>query len=131
MEIELFTLCEFVDNENGKLTIVNTIDDIMAAKLPWRAYFGVAIKLKFEEENITDADSIKLCIHSKEHPETKLFEADTPLPKHTQQTRMTIGGNIKGLVFQDRGEHCFEISINQEIIFTNIFNVIVTKDVVQ
>jgi hypothetical protein len=46
MEIEIFTLCDFAQDNNGKLTIVGTFDKVFTTQLPVRQNCCVVIKMR-------------------------------------------------------------------------------------
>jgi hypothetical protein len=46
MEIEIFTLCDFAQDNSGKLTVVGTFDGIHSKQFPFvQANFSVACRL--------------------------------------------------------------------------------------
>src|SRR5678816_2160053 len=51
MEIEIFTLCDFAQDNSGKLTVVGTFDGIYSKQFPFvQANFSVACRLRFSEK---------------------------------------------------------------------------------
>src|SRR5678815_2114453 len=51
MEIEIFTLCDFAQDNNSKLTVVGTFDSIHSKQFPFvQAGFSVACRLRFSEK---------------------------------------------------------------------------------
>jgi hypothetical protein len=53
MEIEIFTLCDFAQDNSGKLTVVGTFDGIHSKQFPFvQANFSVACRLRFSEKEI-------------------------------------------------------------------------------
>jgi len=53
MEIEIFTLCDFAQDNNSKLTVVGTFDSINSKQFPYvHGNFSVACRLRFSEKEI-------------------------------------------------------------------------------
>ncbi|HEU4860964.1 MAG TPA: hypothetical protein VFT15_14055, partial [Chitinophagaceae bacterium] len=51
MEIEIFTLCDFAQDNNSKLTVVGTFDSIHSKQFPFvQQSFSVACRLRFSEK---------------------------------------------------------------------------------
>ncbi|WP_304224395.1 hypothetical protein [Gracilinema caldarium] len=49
MKVELYTLCDFAQENNGKLTIVGTFDTIVAKVFPMtHQSFALAVRLRFD-----------------------------------------------------------------------------------
>lgn len=123
MKIELFTLCEFAANNNGKLTIVDTIDSFIADKFPWRAYFGIALKLGLDSDIKHSGNdrpfSIYLC---KEGENERLFTAETML-NTVKDDKVVLAANIKGLIFKSPGIYHFYLKMDDTILEDYIFEV--------
>lgn len=122
MAVDLFALCDYAKNDGGRLTIVDTFDNIKAEKLPWRAYFGFAIKMhvNFEELN---GDELVLKILSKAKPDSPLFCTSAKLSTDRKKGCISIAGNLKGLLFEKVGSHVFKVFLEGQEIFSRDFNV--------
>ena len=60
MEIEIFTLCDFAQDNNSKLTVVGTFDSIYSKQFPFaQQSFSVACRLRFSEKE-TGAHDMRL-----------------------------------------------------------------------
>lgn len=125
MTIELFTLCDFASNENGRLTIVNTLDNLTVGKLPWRAYIGFAIKGIIITEQPADT-TLELSIFPKGNEDAKLFEASSPIANKTG--RFAAAGNLRGLIFDNEGDYIFRIASSNGLKSDYPFNVTAKKD---
>lgn len=120
MDFELYTLCEYASNNDGSLTIVNTIDTINAAQFPWRAYFGVAVKANITEP-LPDETTMAFTIFKEDDPDNILFSTISPFGNTVG--RFVAAGNIKGLIFQSPGKYCFRISIGDTLNKDYMFEV--------
>lgn len=124
MTLELFTLCEYASNVEGKLTIVNTLDSIIAEKLPWRAYFGFAIKGLIKQEHLVDT-KLSLSIF-QENSEATLFE--TTFPVIDKIGRFAAAGNLRGLIFEREGNYIFRVSTTDGLNIDYQFAVVLSKN---
>lgn len=124
MNIELITLCEGAFNTNGRLTIVNTIDDIIANSLPWKAAIGLAVKIGIPagekgEHNLSisfiteDGSAI---LHN--------LTANINLPFDGKDGHLVAATNIQGLSFPSYGQYFIEISVDGKPIHRLGFKVI-------
>lgn len=116
MKIELFTLCNYAANNNGKLTIVDTFDRFTADKFPWRAYFGIALKLRLNSE-IKESEqeshfSMYIC---KDGEEERLFTAETII-NTIKEDKLVLAANIKGLIFKSAGTYHFYLHLNDTLL---------------
>lgn len=122
MTVELFALCDFAKNDGGRLTIVDTFDNIRAEKLPWRAYFGFALKVRVNPEDLNGKE-LTLKILSQQKPDAPLFCTTTTLAADGKKGILAIAGNPKGLLFENAGSHDFKVYLDNQEIFSHTFNV--------
>lgn len=123
MKIELFTLCNFAANNNGKLTIVDTIDSFVADKFPWRAYFGIALKLKLDSEVKESGDDNRFAMYlCKEGESERMFTAETMLDT-VKDDKVVLAANIKGLIFKSAGIYHFYLKLGETILEDYTFEV--------
>ena len=122
MTIELFALAEYVSNHNGRLTIIDTFDAIVAEKFPWRAYFGIAVKIGLSPEE-SSKDSLTMRILADDG--MVIFDAATKLnlPDKEKAGKLVIASNVKGLIFPRSGNYSLEISSDSELIGRFLFEV--------
>ncbi len=119
MKVDLFTLCDYASNNNGRLCIIDTFDEIVADNFPWRAYFGVALKLRISEDE-KNGGEVRMIIADENGVD--IFNAITPLTEG--YGKLTMAGNIKGLIFDIPGEYKFTVSYNGSVIIEKKFDVI-------
>ena len=122
MTVELFVLCDYAKNDNGRLTIVDTFDSIRAARLPWRAYFGFALKMQASPDDL-DGKELTLKIASQENPDAVIFETVTKLTSSQKKGSLSIAGNLKGLIFEQSGLHDFKVLLGGQEIYSHPFMV--------
>ncbi len=117
MEIEIFTLSDFAQDNNSKLTIVGTFDSIHAKQFPaTHAACSVACRLRFAAKEsgshsfklrLTDADSKELI---------KPVEGNMNIgaPANGQFSSVNFVINFNQLKFEKPGRYSFELLIDEE-----------------
>lgn len=136
MRIELFCLCDYASNEDGHLTVVRTLDEIVIDKEPWRAYFGFALKglvINPQPVNTKIHLSIRKVIESPDPEEAEkltettqpVFETSAPLGDKTG--KFVAAGNLRGIIFNTPGSYRFRISIEERVIEDYYFKVTLAK----
>lgn len=117
MEIEIFTLCDFAQDNNGKLTVVGTFDGINTKQFPFtQASFSVACRLRFAEKE-TGAHDIRLRfidIEGKELLQPIQGQMNIPKPTNGQYSTINLVFNIGQLKFDKAGRYSFELFIDDE-----------------
>lgn len=114
MKVTLFTLCNYASNNNGQLTIVDTLNGLSAIKFPWRAYFAIAVNIIFEGDIQGDKDFEMEIVKFGDNK--KLFSAVQKVNFKNDIKNLAVAANIKGLVFNSAGTYVFRIYIDNEII---------------
>ena len=122
MTVDIFALCDYAKNDNGRLTIVDTFDSIRAAKLPWRAYFGFALKLQVTPDDL-DGNELTLKISNQANLDVAIFETSTKLISGQKKGSLSIAGNLKGLIFEQAGSYDFIVFLNGQEIYSHPFMV--------
>lgn len=119
MKIELITLCEYAVNHNGTLSIINTIDSFTFDKLPWRAYFGFAIKGIIKHPR-PEETNLKIQIIRNDNQQV-MFEVLTPIKE--KAGRFAAAANLRGLIFEKAGEYILKITTDNGLCEEYGFNV--------
>lgn len=124
MKIELITLCEGAFNTNGRLTIVNTIDDILAKSFPWKAALGLALKIGIPaEEKGTHDLSVSFTTEDGSSVLHNLTASFT-MPFDGMDGHLVVATNIQGLSFTKSGRYFVDITIDKELLHRLGFRVI-------
>lgn len=118
MRVELFTLCEGAFNTNGRLTIVNTFEDIVSEQYPWRGQIGMALKILFPREEAGGFDlSVQIKAKDIEQP---LHEIKGHLDINHQgegnDVHLAMCSNIQGVVLTKPGDYEVVIIVNGNIL---------------
>lgn len=117
MEIEIFTLCDFAQDNNSKLTVVGTFDSIQSKQFPF-AYgnFSVACRMRFSEKE-SGVHDLRLRFINKEGEEIiKPIEVQLNIqpPRNGQYSAINAVFNFNQLNFQKAGRYSFELYIDDE-----------------
>lgn len=117
MEIEIFTICDFAQDNNGKLTVVGTFDGINSKQFPFtQANFSVACRLRFAEKE-TGTHEIRLRfidIDGKELLQPIQGQMNIPKPTNGQYSTVNLVFNLSQLKFEKAGRYSFELYIDDE-----------------
>lgn len=100
MKLEMLAIGNYASNNQGHLTIVETFDALKADKFPWRAYFGVAAKVRFDEGE--SRKNFSIIIKSADVSKKPIFQVESEAPL-SPGGKLVMAGNIKGLVFEEAG----------------------------
>lgn len=127
MKSEIVTLCEYASEHNGRLTIVDTFDAIIATKFPWRAYFSVASKIDLMGCK-KDYKIVSMRIISAKDSNKVVFEASSPFNHPESFGKLNMVANFKGLIFEEQGEYLFHVLFDNTVIAECVFKVILKND---
>ena len=117
MEIEIFTLCDFAQDNNSKLTIVGTFDSIYAKQFPvTHPSCTVACRLRFAAKEAGDHDFKLRMIDSKgvECIQPVLGNINIPVPVNGQMATLNLVFNFNQLQFTGAGRYSFELYLNSD-----------------
>jgi len=117
MEIEIFTLCDFAQDNNSKLTIVGTFDSIYAKQFPViHPSCAVACRLRFAVKEAGDHDLKLRMIDSngKECITPIQGNINIPVPANGQMATLNLVFNFNQLQFITAGRYSFELYLNND-----------------
>ena len=115
MEIEIFTLCDFAQDNQSKLTIVGTFDSIQSKQFPTtHPACTVATRLRFAAKEAGAHDfKLRLIDRSgKEIIEPIGGNVSIPVPPNGQIATINIVVNFNQLHFEKAGRYSFELYID-------------------
>jgi hypothetical protein len=117
MEIEIFTLCDFAQDNNNKLTVVGTFDSIHSKQFPFiQQSFSVACRLRFSEKEVGEHDMRLRFIDGKGKEFIKPVEGKMNIaePKNGQYSAVNLVFNFNQVKIEKPGRYSFELYINDE-----------------
>lgn len=117
MEIEIFTLCDFAQDNNSKLTVVGTFDSIHSKQFPFvQAMFSVACRLRFSEKEIGSHDIRLRFIDGAGAELIKPITGQMNIaqPRNGQYSAVNLVFNFNQLKFEKDGRYSFELYIDEE-----------------
>ncbi|HEX6846396.1 MAG TPA: hypothetical protein VF144_05435, partial [Chitinophagaceae bacterium] len=112
MEIEIFTLCDFAQDNSGKLTVVGTFDGINSKQFPFvQANFSVACRLRFSEKETGQHDMRLrfIDVNAKELLQPIEGKMNIPKPTNGQYTTINLVFNLSQIKFDKAGRYSFEL----------------------
>ncbi|HLG38032.1 MAG TPA: hypothetical protein VI461_00140 [Chitinophagaceae bacterium] len=117
MEIEIFTLADFAQDNNSKLTIVGTFDSIHSKQFPFsHPSCSVATRLRFSEKESGSHDFKLRLIDAEGKEIIQPIEGNIniPTPKNGQVTSINVVANFAQMKFEKAGRYSFELYIDGE-----------------
>ena len=117
MEVEIFTLCDFAQDNNSKLTVVGTFDSIHSKQFPFvQQSFCVACRMRFSEKE-TGPHDIRLRFTDGNKVELiKPIEGQMNIAqsKNGQYSAVNLVFNFNQVKFEKAGRYSFELYIDDE-----------------
>ncbi len=123
MKLEICTLCEYASEHNGRLTIVDTFDAIVALKFPWRAYFHFAAKINMSD-NQKEYQKIRMLIIKSDDDCEVLFDTNGSYNHIDKAEKMNLLAGFKGIIFNSLGEYKFQVFFDDELVVNHPFKLI-------
>ena len=115
MEIEIFTLADFAQDNNSKLTIVGTFDSIQSKQSPvTHPACAIACRLRFAAKETGEHEFKLRLIDAKGKETIKPIEGNINIgePPNGQFSSINIVVNFNQLKFDDAGRYSFELYID-------------------
>lgn len=119
MKLEICTLCEYASEHNGRLTIVDTFDAIVASKFPWRAYFHFAAKISIESDQ-KEYQKIRMLIMKSDSFEI-LFDTSGSYNYVDKTEKINLLAGFKGIIFIAPGEYKFQVYFDDDLVIDHPF----------
>ena len=117
MEIEIFTLCDFAQDNGGKLIIVGTFDSMQAKSFPVRhSACSIACRLRFSKKEFGPHTVTIRFIDTDNKELVQPLEAEIMVqePVATQHSTINLVINYNNIEFKTAGRYFFELSIDGE-----------------
>lgn len=117
MEIEIFTLADFAQDNNSKLTIVGTFDSIQSKQFPVaHPACSIACRLRFGVKEVGGHEFKLRLIDSegKEMMPTITGNINIGNPPNGQFSSINIVVNFNQLKFDTAGRYSFELFIDDD-----------------
>jgi len=116
MEIEIFTLADFAQDNQSKLTIVGTFDSIQPKQFPYvHPACAIATRLRFaEKEKGVHNFKLKLIDANGEEIVPPIEGNINVMPTNHQYSAINIVINLNQLNFEKEGRYSFELYIDDD-----------------
>jgi hypothetical protein len=115
MEIEIFTLADFAQDNNSKMTIVGTFDSINSKQFPaTHPACSIACRLRFSSKEAGSHDFKLRLIDANGKETIKPIEGNINIaePANGQFASINIVVNFAQLQFEKTGRYSFELYID-------------------
>ena len=117
MEIEIFTLCDFAQDNSGKLTVVGTFDGINSKQFPFvQANFSVACRLRFSEKEIGEHHMRLRFIDVDGKEVIQPIEGNMNIvkPQNGQYSAINLVFNFNQMKFEKAARYSFELYLDDD-----------------
>jgi hypothetical protein len=117
MEIEIFTLCDFEQDNGGKLIIVGTFDSIQSKSLPVKhPNCSIACRLRFSKKEYGPHTITIRFIDQGNNELIQPLEAEIMVeqPKLSEHVTINFVINYNNIEFKTEGRYSFELSLDGE-----------------
>ena len=112
MKVELYALCQGAYNNNGQLTIVNTVDNFAVPEFPARISFGLALKLYILPEEEGD----KMLTISIVDNQNKSIIPPIPTKLHIEHfkkaSHVALALNLQNVLFEMAGKYVVHLELD-------------------
>jgi hypothetical protein len=117
MEIEIFTLCDFAQDNGGKLIIVGTFDSMQVREFPVRhPNCSIACRLRFAKKEFGPHTITIRFIDQHNNELVQPLEAEIMVeqPQIAEHSTINFVINYNNLEFKNPGRYSFELSVDGE-----------------
>ncbi|HEX7845032.1 MAG TPA: hypothetical protein VF476_04465 [Chitinophagaceae bacterium] len=117
MELEIFTLCDFAQDNNSKLTIIGTFDSINSRQFPVsHPLCSIACRTRFAAKEAGNHNFRLRLIDGSGKEIIQPVQGDITIgvPSNGQFASVNVVINFNQLQFEKAGRYSFELYINGE-----------------
>lgn len=116
MKIDIICLCDYAQYNNGKMTIVGTLNLINGYSLPARCDMYFVSRLSFEPDEILNDDVILSVQHEKSgnqlvNNHILLHKSDFKPYDNGRRGVLNMMLNLNGFIFPEEGTYLFTITV--------------------
>lgn len=117
MEVEIFTLSDYAENFNGKLTIVGTFDAISSNAFPVaQPICALSLRLRFSEKE-TGNNKVNIRLIDESSKELNKIDGDLTVinpANGSNYSSVNLVMKFNNLKFETEGQYSFELLIDDE-----------------
>ena len=114
MKVELFALCQGAFNNNGQLTIVNTVDNFSVSNLPTRLSFGLALKFYLEPHEESGDKMLEISVVRKKDKQICVPPMQIPVQISDMEkaSHISIAMNLQNVLFEKEDTYDVHMVLN-------------------
>lgn len=117
MEVEIFTLCDYANDANGKLTIVGTFDSIYCNQFPANQQIcAIALRLRFSEREY-GKHKVRIRLIDQNQKQLQNFDGEVMVGKPKlglTYTSLNFVMRQINLKFDSPGKYSFELFVDDD-----------------
>lgn len=129
MNVNILTLCDFAQDNNGKLTIVGVYDLIVAKKVPFKKHLFFVARICFDAEDCEKKHNLKVTIFDEKKQEALISPVTNELPieENKKKVYCNLIFDFGNLAFPSDGIYNFKLEVDGKEFSTSL-NVELEKD---
>ncbi len=112
MKVELYALCQGAYNNNGQLTIVNTVDNFGVPSFPARISFGLALKFYIRPEEEGDKTLAISILNEKGTSIIPPFPTSLHIERFDKASHLALALNLQNVLFEAPGEYIVHLELD-------------------
>lgn len=112
MKVELYALCQGAYNNNGQLTIVNTVDNFGVPSFPARISFGLALKFYIRPEEEGDKTLAISILNEKGTSIIPPFPTNLHIERLDKASHLALALNLQNVLFEAPGEYIVHLELD-------------------
>ncbi len=121
MKILISALCNYASENNGSFTIIDTFDNLVVERFPWRVYFSYVLSVCLDE-TINSYKEVTFVIKNKKTKD-EVFSSKNKLENSCANYKFNAVISLKGLIFNEAGEYLFNVLFDKILIDSIPFKV--------
>ena len=116
MTVDIFALCDFAQDNNGKLTIVGVYNSILVKKTPFTRSMYLVARLYFDRNEVGKSHKIKISIidEKNQSPLIKPIENELPLEDGKEGVFCNLIFELGNFAFPSDGIYNFKLSVDDK-----------------
>ena len=122
MKVNILTLCDFAQDNNGKLTIVGVYDLIVTKKVPFQKNMFFVARIGFGPEDNEKKHNIMVTIFNQKK-QTPLFPpitSELPIESNKNNASCNLIFELGGFIFPTDGTYDFKLKVDDKEYTTSL-----------
>lgn len=122
MNVNILTLCDFAQDNNGKLTIVGVYDLIVTKKVPLKKNLFFVARICFDAEDCGKKHNVKVTIFDEKKQEALIPPVTNELPIEESKKKVycNLIFELGNFTFPTNGIYDFKLEVDEKEFSTSL-----------